>query len=80
MEIDQVFIYVGSFERGDCDIHIYYDSTYDAVQEEIIKHIPGDVEPPIVRTFYIDNDVVPKFTDFINKNIQILRRQDYDVL
>lgn len=77
---DQVFIHVGSFQRGDCDINVSYDTTYDAVQVEIIK-IDGQSaeQPPIHRTFYVDNDEVPKFTDFINKNIHTLRRQDYVV-
>lgn len=80
MTDNQTFIHVGSMQRGDHDVHVSYDATYDAVRMKIIK-IDGQSaeQPPVYRTHYVDNDVVPKFTDFINKNIQTLRRQDYVV-
>ena len=75
---DQIFIHVGSMERGDCDVHVSYDAAYDVVRTEIIKRDGQNAkQPPVYRTFYIDNDVVPKFTCFINNNINVLRRQDY---
>ena len=77
---DQIFIHVGSMERGDCDVHVSYDATYDAVRTETIKRDGQNAEqPPVYRAHYIVGDIVPWFTTFINKNINTLRRQDYVV-